>query len=339
MWVHVTKSHIVSLICVIIGLLLIGSGASAYFHMQTALSFDELTPQACEAGDYVCGNIRSYVVSSYDTANEKGVYSTVSHSYVSLLGPEWDTYIIPIADGKYIRLLVSDSKALEALERFDHGRGGELYLVGQLERGDEGPSMDWIRNVREFEGKDINDILVMDYIIREIDYAGRFNHFKSGLIMLAAGFVFWVMFGGSHKIIEKGTVETEEETAMKVKKRLVVSHNKEFDLESENSRMRILYRRLQEQKKACLWRLPLLVAGIAIFYVSHYAAGMLLGVILIISFLRAFVRWFLDSGNRAALFLCKLLKRQSLWQQYMECNKRIQILQNLLDEEKEAELN
>ena len=63
--------------------------------MEAALSFEELTTQACEAGDYVCGYIRSYVVSTFGSGKDAyaaaflaGIGMAFASRYVDIKIPE-----------------------------------------------------------------------------------------------------------------------------------------------------------------------------------------------------------------------------------------------------------
>jgi len=89
--IQVTKGYIIVLTLLIIGLACLGFGINSFYKSSHTLNTDNLKVQDCISGNFVKGNITSYIVKDINTIGQT-VYSGQSQTLISI-GNEYIYYI------------------------------------------------------------------------------------------------------------------------------------------------------------------------------------------------------------------------------------------------------
>lgn len=329
MSLHFSKGYIVSFICLILGLYLCFDGLYAYYLKSTAIPIEALSPANCKAGQYVYGEIDSYVLANYDTPNGKNYYGLSSGISFSPLGGSMDEYTIPIKDNYFIRFLAASEDTKNALADFIYVQQHPCYIEGQVTAIEIGLNEGFYERCEQFRDTDYHDVVINDLCIQEISFDRRVGKGKKGIPIILISFALFLLSGGVKNLVE---VQKSDANADLTSKKVRYSRQTQYELEEERRHLSALYRSLEQLKTKCLHRLPLLLAGILMFIWADYALGKLLGLICLFLSLRALIRYFLNSNMQAALFLVKLLHLKSVWVQIMDSSKKVQILQDLIEE-------
>lgn len=329
MSLHFSKGYIVSCICLILGLYLCLDGLYAYYLKSTAIPIEALSPQNCKKGQYVYGDIDSYVLANYDTSNGKKYYGLSSSISFSPLGDSMDEYTIPIKDNGFIRFLAASEDTKNALADFIYVQQHPCHIEGQVIAIEIGLNEGFYDRCEQFRDTDYHDVVINDLCIQEISFDRRVGKGKKGIPFILISFAFFLLSGGRKNLVQ---VQKSDADADLTSKKVRYTRQTQYELEEERRHLSALYGRLDQLKRKCLYRLPLLLAGILMFIWADYALGKLMGIICLFLSLRAMIQYFLNSNMQAALFLVKHLHLKSVWMQIMESNKRIQILQRLIEE-------
>lgn len=332
MSLHFSKGHIASFLCLLLGAYLCFAGLHAYYLKSTAIPLETLSPQNCKEGQYVYGDIETYVVATYPNGKKYGLHTT----YLSMLEESIDEYTIPITDILYIRFRAVSKATRDALNDYTFLQQHPCYIEGQVIRADGELNDDFYKITEQFQDKDYHDAVVKDICIQEISFDRQVSKGKKGIPFILVSIALFFLSGGRKNLVQvQKPTENEEPSDRK----MCFSYRTQYELEDERRHLSALYSRLDQLKRRCLYRLPLLLAGILMFIWADYALGKLMGIICLFLSLRSLLQYFLNSNMQAALFLVKLLHLKSVWMQIMESNKRIQILQRLIDENAASEKN
>lgn len=334
MSLHFSKGYIVSCICLILGLYLCFDGLYAYYLKSTAIPIEALSPDNCKAGQYVYGDIDSYVLANYDTSNGKYYYGLSSSVSFSPLGGSMDEYTIPIKNNAFIRFLAASKDTKNALADYIDIQQHPCYVEGQVVTIEIGLNEGFYEHCEQFRDTDYHDVVINDLCIREISFDRRVGKGKKGIPIILISFALFLLSGGVKNLVE---VQKSDANADLTSRKVRYTRQTQYELEEERRHLSALYRSLEQLKKKCLYRLPLLLAGILMLIWAEYALGKLLGIICLFLSVRALTQYFLNSNMQAALFLVKHLHLKSVWMQIMESSKKVQVLQSLIDEHEEPE--
>lgn len=329
MSLYFTKGYIVSFLFLILGLYFCFDGLYVYYLKNNAIPIETLSPDNCKAGQYVYGDIDSYVVAGYDTLNGmkyEGISSGIS---LSTLGDNMDEYTIPIKDNYYIRFLAASKETQNALADFDHVQQHPCYVEGQVTKTEFRLNEIFYNRCVQFRDTDYHDVIIKDLWIQEISFERRGGKEKTGIPILLISFAFFLLSGGTKNLV---SVQKPIENANLTGKKERYTRMTPYELKEEQRHLSLLYRSLDQLKTKCLHRLPFLLAGVLMIFWADYILGKLLGIICLFLSLRALIRYFLNSNMQAALFLVNHLHLKSVWGQIMESSRKVQMLQSLIDE-------
>lgn len=325
MSLHFSKGHIASFLCLLLGAYLCFAGLHAYLQKNAAIPIETLSPADCTAGQYVYGYIESFV----RHRSNSGAGGGVSSSYLSYLGGDADEYTIPIAENYYIRFLAVERDTQKGLENFDFRQQNHLYVEGQIISASAELNDAWYKQTVEFENRDYNDAIIREVWISEISFDQRIRNLQYGIAIVFVSIALFYLSGGTKNLAQVQKTAVNEEPS---DRKMRFSYQTQYELEEEQRHLSALYSSLDQLKRRCLYRLPLLLAGILMFIWSDYALGKVLGIICLFLSLRAMIQYFLNSNMQAALYLAKRLHFSSIWLQIMESSKKTQILQRLIEE-------
>lgn len=324
MFVHFSKGYIVSCVCLLLGVYFCFTSLLSLLHKNTAIPLDELTLENCTLGQYVYGDIETFVSPRSDSvAGGKANYGA-SQTIDSV-----DVYTIPIADDYYIRFMVTIYNNKKELEKFDFTRENHLYIEGRIVRTTIELNDVWYERSVEFENREYKDVIIKDLCIIDMDFDKRIGRIKYGVAFIILSIVFFFLSGGAKNLIQVREVVEDEKPSYS---RMRYTHHTQSDLEEERKHLSSLYERLDKRKKECLYELPLFPLGAWLAFSPFILRIRALGLTCMFLSLSALVRYFMNSNMSAALSIAKRFYRKSLWLQIMESSKKVQILQNLIEE-------
>ena len=106
--ISISRRLIITFVIFIIGSLLLFKGFHSYYKHNHALSLETMSESECKKGDYVVGNIDSYVVYRVKENNKTLGSDTTLLTYMKA----YNFYTIPTAQDTYARIMVSDKSTL-----------------------------------------------------------------------------------------------------------------------------------------------------------------------------------------------------------------------------------
>ena len=100
---EIPQSVVFSTLLSFVGVFLPGKSVSAWFRCEYASALSELNREECREGNYVSGEIDAY---------------------------EYHFYTIPIADGRYMQIMIWKKESLRAMEELIKGGRETLSFAG-----------------------------------------------------------------------------------------------------------------------------------------------------------------------------------------------------------------
>lgn len=330
---HYSKGYIVSCLFFILGLYFCLDSLYTYYLKSTAIPIETLNSENCKVGKYVYGDIASYVVAAYDTPDGKA-YNGVSAVIASWNG-QYAEYTVPIADNCYIRFLTASQNTINVLHIFSNLQQQPYYMEGRVVKSEVGLNEGFYEHSEQFRNVDYHDAIIEEFCIQEISFDSymffdrQVKKWETGIPLLFISFILFLLSGGVRNLVPvQNSTANEGPTDKKIR----FSHRTQYELEEERQHLSALYSRLDGLKRSCLFRLPLLLAGVWLFLAFDHTAVRMLGIAVLFLFFLALLQYFLNANMQAALLLNNLFHLKSVWQQIMESSKRVQILQSLMDE-------
>ena len=182
--ITITRETLLFVAACIVGVVCCVLGISVLFKERYARTFEELTLKNCRVGNYITSDIESYLV-SIDDEWGNGMESGVSRILISGIRI-YDFYTVPIGDGHYISIMVFRQKTKDALAQYEHGQSGEepILFEGEIIKATMELNAEWYENVPELSGG-LNDMVIDNYIVKEIDFAGKRRILYVGIVFLA----------------------------------------------------------------------------------------------------------------------------------------------------------
>ena len=324
MYVHFSKGYIVSFVCLLLGGYFCFVSLFSLMRKNAAIPLDELTPENCTVGQYVYGDIETFVSPRSDSVPGGKANHGASQTIDSV-----DVYTIPIADDYYIRFMVTINSNKKELEKFNFTRENHLYIEGRIVRTTIELNNVWYERSVEFENRDYNDAIIKDLCIIDMNFDKRIGRIQYGIAFIIISIVFFFFSGGVKNLIQVREAAEDEKPSYS---RMRYTHHTQPDLEEERKRLSSLYERLDKRKKECLYELPLLPLGAWLAFSPFILRIRALGLTFMFLSLQALFRYFINSNMSIAMSIAKRLYRKSLWLQIMESSKKVQILQNLIEE-------
>ena len=280
---------------VIIGLYCVLRGMSGIVQTTHALSIDRLTGTGCKNGRYVAGYIDSFVVKG-NNEHYTGVSGNLNGKVV---------LTVPIADGEYIRLLLSgkDKEVVDGFGQFVKGRGEGVWFEGRLKKSEFELNEEWYRDIEGFQGEGIHKIIPEYYIVEDHFHSKR-NWLYFGLVLLGiAGIRLWFAGGRKNVLIEREAPVTEQEDW---------KFNKEGQMKQERIWLTYFERQLDRMRKFCLYNIPFLLLGFIITIKCFWIEDKMLGVILIMISATDISRYLIQKNGNRDSYILRLLKVETI---------------------------
>lgn len=247
---YISRSGIIWCIIFLIGMVLLISGIFEQEAYGKHYSFAEVTPDKIRIGDYIEDNITSFLVTG-DT-------------YITAVSAEYNSsqvYNVPVGDGYYIRVLISNPITQQNLFDNMNGSSKKVGFSGVVTSSPIGFNDGWYRQVIGFDPSRV----IQDVVIQQVSTNWSMTRSLLGFEIVIICLVF--RLSG----ILPPILSWEEEEAYLQAKKYTRSHNTEYELEMERKKLKTLEERmiqLQKEFRLGLVLLLLSVLGLA------FAAGM-----------------------------------------------------------------
>lgn len=313
-----SKKSIITIVIFIFGLILLFKGINSNYKYNHALSLENLSESECKEGVYVVGNIDSYVGFKPKGSN---TFTGSSHGLVTYI-KTYDFYTVPIVQGSYIRIMVSDKSTLSALKNFEEGKGESLYFEGEIIASPIDLNYKWYSSIEGFRAEDV----IEPYVIKEINFESNKDIIYVGILLTVFSALLFFSDGGIKSIISKDT-----EDIVKTSNRsneFVNSYNKQNDLVLEIRRLELFEKRLSGLKRKCLISFVLLGIGIYIIVSAYLWELKFIGILLVAISIKSMLKYFINSNNALALHFVKLFGLESLSLKIEECKDNIDKIEN-----------
>lgn len=311
--IFITKREILTAILLIIGLTLLCKGITSYYKSNHPLNLENLNEQTLKGGDYVIGNIDTYIGQiMYGTNKFSGISQTLTTS-----GKTYNFYTIPVGQNSYICIMAYSKSLLGQLEAFENGHGEDVYFEGLIVEPPTDLNDNWYAHIEGFNTED----LIGSFVIRETNFGSNKHIIYAGALLSAIAVLLFFSAGGTKNFVMK-----ETENARPVYNNYAKIYNSDYELQAEQMQLEILERRLHSIKRTAILCLVLLLMGIYIVYSAYLLEIKVFGILLILISVRGIWNYFINSANTMAMSLVKRFTLKSLSVQIEEHKKNIEKL-------------
>ncbi len=238
---YISRSGIIWCIILLIGLIMLVSGIFEQESYGKHYSFEEVTPDKIQIGDYVEDDITSFLVTG-DT-------------YITAVSAEYNSsqiYNVPVGDGYYIRVLISNPLTQQNLFDNMNGASKKIGFSGVVTSSPMDINEEWYRQVIGFD----TSRLVKDVVVQQISTNWSLTRCLLGLEIVVVCFLFRIS-GVLPPILSR-----EEEDVYLQAKKYTRSHDIEYELENEHKKLKTLEERMEQLQKEYILGLILLLLGV-----------------------------------------------------------------------------
>lgn len=312
--VSITKREIFTAILLIIGFILLFRGIHASYKIHHALNLEDLNERTLKEGDYVAGNIDTYIGQTVYGSNK---FSGVSQILITS-GRAYNFYTVPTGQNSYICIMAYGESLLSQLKAFENGHGEKIYFEGIVVEPATDINYNWYALVEDFDTNDLID----SFVIKEAHFDGNIYVIYIGVLLLVTAALMFFSAGGL-----KNFVMEDVENTGSVYRNYAKIYNKDNELQAEKMQLETLERRLNSAKRSAVLCLVLLLVGIYIVYSAYLLEGKLFGVLLILIAVRGIWNYFINSDNALAQSLVRRFSLKSISIQIDEHKQNIEKLE------------
>lgn len=312
--INFTKELIIFLLFLLAGLYFFVYGLTSIYKEKNALKINSLDEYNCTKGEYVSGNISSYLVKNISNSGS-GYTSGVSLVLIHGL-KEYHFYTISMNDNKYIRVMISDENMLKQFEGILENDMKSVYFEGELVKSPVEIAYGWYENIDGFKVENI----VNDYVINEVNYDKRKEYVFIGLALFLCSFMQFLMLRKKQTVFESEKIDKKEKRQSYYR-----SYDTKNELIYEKRRLKSLDKKKNELKKSCLYRTLFLAIGI-IMILNNYYWGFI-GLILCLLSLKGIIKYILNSGYKSTEWFMHVWGKQTINDKINECQKNILTLE------------
>ena len=312
--VSISKREIFTAILLVIGLVLLFRGIHSSYKIHHALSLEDLNEQTLKDGDYVVGNIDTYIGQILYGSNR---FDGVSKILISS-GKAYNFYTIPTGQNSYICIMAYGESLLSQLRAFENGHGDAVYFEGIIIEPPTDLNYNWYANVEGFNTEDLID----SFVIKETNFDGNKYVIYIGALLLVTAALMFFSAGGI-----KNFVMEETENTKSVYNNYAKIYNRDNELQAEKMQLETLEQRLNSAKRTAVLCSILLLIGIYIICSAYLLEGKLFGVLLVLIAVRGIWNYFINSDSALAKSLVRRFTLKSISIQIEEHRHNIEKLQ------------
>lgn len=250
---------------IVVSILVILINGILLFRYNNAIDYESTS---LKNGTYVICDIDEYLVKPFDEYNEE-IYSGQCEEITTLLN-DYYVYNIPYRNNKFIRIKISSKDIVENLEKYQHGKGKTIRVVGKITY-DNNVDMDWYSDISGFSA----DKLETCYWIEEVDGRKYKNYIWIGIILLVIS-----MLSLCKRIKQKNIFWVYDNSGIEVKK--IPNYDLENTLDYYMGRLRALEQEQSLNRKKLIGVLVILIIGTVIICNSYYWEIKSIGILFIL---------------------------------------------------------
>lgn len=143
----------------VFGVVFLIYGIVSTHRFEKAVSFEQLTEKNCQAGQYVSGEITSYVYMDMGKGNINGVSEEFINGGVTSY-----TYTAYIANGKMIRIITDNWEKRRELDNI-LSTDDPIKFEGKIEKASTNLNITWYNSV----GVENTEDIIEAYVVKEAD--------------------------------------------------------------------------------------------------------------------------------------------------------------------------
>lgn len=309
--ITITKSGILWILLLILGFIFLCIGIPPQIKYSNAKDFTELDADKYQCGDYIVGDIHSFLKKK----GESGQYLTSSETYMTH-GSIYEIYTVPVKNNTYIRIMVSDSETKELLDSASTNPDITVHFEGIIIDSPLSTMNSWYEGIDDISPSDIN----WNLAIKQTQIKNKVHITYAGIGILAICLV--ILFTGRLK----NEIFTEIKAPTTKYYNIPKSYNQKNELIIELMKMEKLQQQLKELKRHFLICLPFYPFGIYILIKAYYWEIKFLGLILLFLAIKITIKYFLNLQSNISLFFVHLFNRDSISVKINECQNTINSL-------------
>ena len=301
--ITISKSGIVWSILMVVGAVLLVRGVATRERFKEAVDFTELGSVNWEYGDYVIGDITSFLKFNVGGNNYRG-YSGEYNGYLE--------YTVPVASHQYARLYVSSLETKDLLENACNQDTCSIPFVGVLSKSNFSVNYPYYESIEGLEREQI----ITDFVVVQTSE----KRINTSIIAGAEIVVICLVLRFMGVLLPIFTIEKPMEVSRE--KRYTDSYDYEYEMESEIHKIEQLQIRQSKLKKDMILGIVLFVLGLVLLILGADMGMLLPGFVAIPIILSYLIH--LDNG--VGHFLSMFSKSRSIPTQIEECKVNIQML-------------
>lgn len=206
--VYITKKLVFAVLLLVIGVYCTLYGILSLYREFRCVSLEDLTMNNYWKGAYVAGAIDSCLTVYVENNNGPRPMGT-SGGFITLGATSYECNTIPMADSHYIRIMLPEGDAVDALEKLVAGKGDGVYVEGQIVKEMTERNIPWYEHCEQI--KNPQEEVLDDYVIKQISFSKRHNVLYFGIGLL----VVMILYIWKGKLISDAyDVEEEPEKRM-----------------------------------------------------------------------------------------------------------------------------
>lgn len=318
--VSITKREAFTAIIFILGLALLFKGFHAAYKHSHALNLETLNEHALKEGDYVIGDIDTYIGQIIYGSNQ---FSGVSQTYLTY-AKAYNFYTIPTEKDSYVCIVVYSDALMNQLEAFENGHGEEIHFEGVVVNPPTELNYNWYDYVDGFDTEDLVD----SYVIKEANFGRNKFIIYWGILLLVIAALLFFGAGGikNFVMIDVGQPDYSRSAYSIYAK----SYNIDNELLAAKKQLETLEQSLRSLKRSAVMCFILLLLGVYIAFSAYLLEVKLLGIVLILISIKSIWKYFINSSNTLAIFLANKFSIKSLSLQIDERKEEIKRMEDLI---------
>jgi len=187
--IEIPRTALISIIIAIVSLGIIIVNTFEIISYNHPLKLESLSEQNMEVGGYVQGMISECITVPVFDRQDK--LSGTDGEFFGELGRTYNSYTVPIAGGKFIKVWIYDSESKKAMERIVGGDTLEVSFNGKIQKGGA-INQEWYNWNPNFDQSRV----VADYVIWQKNIDKEKNLCYAGLLGMVIAALLYYFSGG-----------------------------------------------------------------------------------------------------------------------------------------------
>lgn len=317
--VSITKREVITAIIFILGLVLLFKGLHAAYKHSHALNLETLDEHELKEGDYVIGDINTYIGQIMYGSNQ---FSGVSQTHLTYT-KAYNFYTVPARKNSYVCIMAYSESLLDQLKAFENGHGKEIHFEGIVVNFPTELNYNWYAYIDGFDTEDLID----SYAIKEANFGRNKFIIYWGILLLVIAALLFFSAGGikNFVMVDVGQPDYSRSAYNTYAK----SYNKDNELLAAKKQLETLEQRLRSLKRSAVIGFISLLLGVYIVFSAYLLEVKLFGMALILISFKGIWKYFINSSNTLAISMAKKITLKSLSLQIKERQENIKKMEEM----------